>query len=173
MENPIRRYRGDVSRRGMASNAGVTPSAIRQVEEGQFVSIPIKIHAYFKKFYPGEYREDKVNEEYKRFIAIKRARIKYDFEPFMLTRIRTTPTLEKHPLVEYMESINVKPSAFCAAICVPKGSFFKYIQAEQRSMPITIKSALVECGMGYRDIGELDRAGQRYYDLIRDRISGR
>ena len=170
MDNPIRKYRGEVSRRGMAHNAGVTPSAIRQVEEGQFVSIPIKIHAYFKKFYPGEYKEEKVNEEYKLFIAIKRAGIKFNYKPFALEKVKEPFTFKQHPLKEYMDQIKVKPSAFCAAICVPKSSFFKYIQADQRSMPITIKTALADCGMSYKGISALDKAGEHYYDLMHDRI---
>jgi len=177
MINPIAEYRTSrkVSRRGMAEVINKSESAIRQVEEGQFINIPPAIHAFFEaNLRIDGYSRTQVNQLYREFVLWKRHQVKegkadFKLKPFVKERILPYINNE-HPFYAYLDYIETLPTVFSQQLCIPKSSFFKYLGAQQRAMPHVMRVALHDAGLSFvADIDELDSLGKHFYDNKRGR----
>ncbi len=177
--NPIKQNRlmRNLSMTFFARYAGVSVSAIQQVEDGTLINVPESIHKAFERFdfevfSELSYDRAKIRQEYAQFISDKRTKIREKGRPQPLPSVSEIDfsNQDKHPFEIYVNSMDITISTFCSFACVPKNSLFRYVSTKpgirkQRSMPSVIRFALIECGMSFTEVNELDKLGKAYYDL--------
>lgn len=179
MINPIYLYRTDhrISRRGMAEACYISTSALQQIEYGQFVTIPPSVHTFFEQqLKVPSYSQTQVNFLYREYIWDKRNQIRtgvtdINLRPFDEEEILSRIPLNGHPFRGYLLWLNVKPTHFARELCVPKSSFFKWLEFKQCNMPHILRVALSEAGLKWSDIDQFDSLGAKFYDKRRGRLN--
>jgi transcriptional regulator with XRE-family HTH domain len=175
-DNPVKQLRQalGMSSQAFASAVGIPRTTIYFTENGAIANISDNIHSYFYRRIIG-YNRDYINQKYYDWIKLSRQEVKEQhILPPVATVLDKIPS-DSHPTEFYIKHYDFSIAGFSTTVKVPKNVIYHYIKpGKVRSMPNSLRIALTECGMPYKEVQALDKAGAEYYDAkLNERIEER
>ena len=159
--SPVRlaRKRLGLSLQKLSDSLGVQYQLVYLTECGCYTEIPPVILVFLAK---EGFSVGKLEEDYNKFVQKQRRAFGETYFPrdFELP----DPAASQNPLTLLRKKLDLNKAAFAKGLCIQPAVLYKIETGQQRTLALQIKVALVEAGLPWVEMKELESRYEEYYD---------